>query len=187
MEKKIIAKTEASVIGGKPEVFAYYNKDESKKIAILSSKDRPQKGVVSFATIGLFEVDFGLSNEGKNLRLELVGSCDKAIEDFPNMIATAAFNFMESKKCSYGYVALNAISDYITDTDMKHFYLMNPFLWDELKSITIDETFITWLMCVPISDSELNFLEENGPDALEDEFEKNDIDVFNIYRKSIFN
>lgn len=187
MEKKIIAKAEASVIGGKPEVFAYYNKDESKKIAILSSKDRPQAGVITCATIGLFDVDFGLTSEEKNLRLELIGSCDKDVEDFPNMIASAAFNFMESKNCSYGCVALNAISDYITDTDMKHFYLMNPFLWEDLKTITVEETFITWLLCVPISDAELKFLEENGADALEDEFEKNDIDVFNIYRKSILN
>lgn len=187
MEKKIIAKAEASAIGGKPEVFAYYNKDESKKIAILSSKDRPQAGVITCATIGLFDVDFGLTSENNNLRLELIGSCDKAVEDFPNMIATAAFNFMESKKCSYGYAALNAISEYITDTDMKHFYLMNPSLWENLKTISVGETYITWLMCVPISDAELNFLEKNGPDALEEEFEKKDIDIFNIYRKSIFN
>ncbi len=64
---------------------------------------------------------------------------------------------------------------------------MNPFLWEDLKTITVEETFITWLLCVPISDAELKFLEENGADALEDEFEKNDIDVFNIYRKSILN
>jgi len=186
MDKKIIAKAEASAIGGKPEVFAYHNENESKKIAILSSRNRPQNGVITFATIGLFEVDFGLTSNSKNLRFELIGSCDKMIEMFPNMIATAAFNLMESKNCSYGFVATNAISGYLIDTDMKHFYLMNPFLWENLKTISFDETFVTWLMCVPISDLELKFLEQNGSDALENEFEKNDIDVFNIYRKSIF-
>lgn len=42
------------------------------------------------------------------------------------------------------------------------------------------------LLCVPISDEELQFKEENGLNSLEKIlFEKNNIDIFNIERKSV--
>jgi len=185
MNKKIIAKTELSIIGGKPEVFAYYNNDKTKKIDIFSSKERPQSGVTTFATIGLSETDFGLISDNKKLRIEFIGACNKTIVEYPNMIATAAFNFMESEKCTYGSVAFDVISEYLKDTEMKHFYLMTPFLWEDLKTIVVDDNYVTWLLCIPISEREREFLETNGSDALEDEFEKNDINIFDIYRKSV--
>ena len=40
-------------------------------------------------------------------------------------------------------------------------------------------------MAIPISNNEFIFLQNNGSDALEDLLEENNIDVFDISRKSI--
>ncbi|MBC2035444.1 suppressor of fused domain protein [Listeria booriae] len=44
---------------------------------------------------------------------------------------------------------------------------------------------ITWLLLIPISKSELEYLSDNGIDALESLFEAGQIDIFDINRKSM--
>ena len=38
---------------------------------------------------------------------------------------------------------------------------------------------------IPISDNELDYLNENGVDAFEDLLESNDTEVYDLYRRSI--
>ena len=58
--KKIIAKRELEVIGGNPQVFRYWDDNKRNNIDILTSTDRPYRGVISYATIGLSEYEIGL-------------------------------------------------------------------------------------------------------------------------------
>lgn len=124
---KIIAKKELEVIGGKPSVFRYWDKDEIKDVDILSCIDRPYTGVVSCATIGLSDYDIGMLSGNKKLRLELLGACDVKESLFPNIVSTTAFEIMERDNCGYGHIISDVIEQYIYDCEMKHVYLMNPF------------------------------------------------------------
>lgn len=67
---------------------------------------------------------------------------------------------------------------------MKHILLTTPFLWDDLHPLDDEKNHVTWLMAVPISDKELKYAQEYGTDVLEDVFERKDIDVFDLDRKS---
>ena len=49
----------------------------------------------------------------------------------------------------------------------------------------VDDNIVKWLMAIPISDNELEYLNNNGVDAFENLLEQNDTEVFDIYRKSI--
>ena len=63
---------------------------------------------------------------------------------------------------------------------------MTPFLWDEtLRTLTLRDKRVAWLLAVPISDAELRYDERKGPDALESLFENQHIDVFDISRPSV--
>lgn len=183
----IIAKKEHEVIGGKPHVYRYYDNNDERSIDILSCIDRPDIGVTSYATIGLSESDIGMVSDNKELRIELLGACDKHEELFPNIMATTALEIMERDYCEYGQIIPDVIPQYIADYEMKHIYLMNPFLWDEFKTIELEDRIITWLLMIPISDQERDYAVANGYDALETKFEEADIDIFNLRRKSIFN
>lgn len=183
--KKIIAKKELEIIGGKPQVFRYWDDNERNNIDILSSSDRPYQGVISYATIGLSECEIGLLKNDKSLRVELLGACDEKEEFFANMLATTAFEVMKKKKCSYGDIIQNVISDYSTDSEMKHVYLMNPFLWEGFETLEFRDRSVAWLLLIPISEQEKDYAIENGWEALEDKFEEADIDIFNLNRKSI--
>lgn len=182
---KIIAKKELEVIGGKPNVYRYYDEKNIKSIDILSCIDRPYTGVTSYGTIGLSGYDIGLFSDNKSLRLELLGACDKNNELFANIISTTAFEIMESGKCGYGEIISNVVSQYIQDSDMKHIYLMNAFLWEGFDTIEFEDSKVAWLLIIPISESEKQYALTNGYDALETKFEEMDIDIFNLKRKSV--
>ncbi|NFN93489.1 suppressor of fused domain protein [Clostridium botulinum] len=182
---KIIAKKELEVIGGKPKVFRYWDEKEKKSIDIMSCIDRPYTGVMSCATIGLSEYDIGMLSDNKKLRLELLGACDVTEELFPNIVSTTAFEITERDNCGYGHIIPNVIQQYIYDCEMKHVYLVNPFLWNGFKSIEFEDRKVAWLLIIPISNEEKDYALVNGWNALETKFEEADIDIFNLRRKSI--
>lgn len=180
---KIIAQKEFEVIGGKPQVFRYWDDNKKNNIDVLSCADRPYRGVISYATIGLSNCELGLVSDGFSLRVELLGTCDGKEERFPNILATTAFEIMKKNKCEYGHIIQDVIPG--TSSEMKHVYLMNPFLWESFKAIEFEDKKIAWLLCVPISDKEKEYAVANGWEALEDKFEEADIDIFNLNRKSV--
>ncbi len=184
-KSKTIAQHILKMFGGSPKVNRYYNDGGDKIIDILSCTNVPQKGLQSCASIGLSDTPIGLTVDEKELRTEIVGVSDMRIKTFGNIIASAAFNIMDSHKCHLNYIVENVVNQYIKDTDMKHILLTNPFLWDQAHSINFDNICIAWLMVVPISDSEYDYAKKHGTDALEDKFEEKQIDIFNMFRKSI--
>lgn len=68
---------------------------------------------------------------------------------------------------------------------MKHIYFTTPFLWNNLPGLELEDKVITWLMAIPISDNEFDFLIQNGSESLEGLFEEKNINIFDINRKSI--
>lgn len=183
--KKMIAKREHEIIGGIPQVFRYWDDNKRQYIDVLTSADGPCRGVTSYATIGLSEHETGWQNNNKSLRVELLGACDAKEEIFPNILTTTAFEIMQSRKCSYGDIIQNVMSKYNPGLEMKHVYLTNPFLWERFETLEFGDRFVTWLLIVPVSDKEKDYAIKNGWEALEDEFEKNNIDIFDLKRKSI--
>lgn len=182
---RMIAKKELEVIGGEPHVYRYWNDIHEKSIDILSCSNRPYSGVASYGTIGLSGCDIGLFVDNKDLRVELLGSCDINQQMFANILASTAFEIMDKGECTYGSVVSNVLSNYIKDSDMQHVYLMNPFLWERFNTMETQKMKIAWLLIVPISEEEKNYLIKNGYTELEKKFEQVDIDIFNLNRKSI--
>ena len=139
-----------------------------------------------YATIGLSECEIGLVSYGKSLRVELLGVCDAKEKFFANILATTALEIMQNRKCSYGDIIPYVISEYIPDSEMKHIYLTNPFLWEGFETLEFTDRVVAWLLIVPISDKEKDYAIENGWEALEEKFEEHNVDIFVLKRKSIF-
>lgn len=180
-----VAQREVDIFNREPTVKRCWDLLEEKNIYILKCFDIPQKGVQSCGTVGLNNTDIGLQSSGRELRVELLGASDVKIEKFEQIIASVALDVMDSHKCYPGYIAENIISQYIAESDMKHVLLTDPFLWENTESLLIENTYIAWLMIVPISHAEYEFAKKSGVDELEKIFEKNEIDIYNIYRRSV--
>lgn len=58
--------------------------------------------------------------------------------------------------------------------------------WDnKLKPIKLETKIVNWLLAIPISESELQYKIKNGFDNLQNLFEKNEVDIFDLDRKSV--
>ena len=182
---KIVAQNELKILGGTPRIRRFWDETNKKSIDIYKSINVPQQGIQSCGSIGLNQTDIGLESNNKDLRVEILGASDISVENFENIMATVAFEIMDSGKCYPGNIIENVIPLYIPDCDMKHILLHEPFLWEKAQSIALEDVYIAWLMVVPISDAEYNYAKENGIDSLEEVFEEKQIDVYNIYRESV--
>jgi antitoxin YqcF len=184
---KTIAKHIAAAFGQKPRVTRYWDNDKKAHVDIAEATDQPQTGVTSYGTIGLS--DAPLMRDGKEYpaRLELVGACASSFTNFGNVLATAAFCIINSKWfCAPGIIFPDVVKMYAPKSPLHHLMFVPPFLWEEkLTTLEAPEKTVTWLLVVPISDSELAFAEKEGPSKLEDVFEQRGIDIFDISRAPV--
>ena len=186
-EKKIIAKHIEQIVDGKAEFSRYNDNNNLSYIHIMTINDAPESGVNTYSTIGLCEYNIGLQIEKKPLRVELIIAIDNNQERVADILATCAFCIINSHyKCMPGVIFNDVISYYIEDSDMKHVLFVQPFLWeDSYCGLTLNDKTIEWLLAVPISEGEYKYAEKYGSDALEELFEKYNIDIFNLYRESV--
>lgn len=184
-ENKILAQTAVKAFEGKPNVFKYYDDNHKSSVDILSCEDKNFESILSYSTLGLSDFSIGYEGNGLPLRVELVGASD--FECFPNILATCAFNIINSKfECSFGTTFKNVIDMYLPDSPMKHILFLSPFLWeDTLKTIKFKKKQVAWLMAIPISEEEKQFADNNGIEALEQLFEEHQINVFDLERTSV--
>lgn len=185
-ENKIIAKTALHAFGGKPNVSKYWDENNVSNIDMLTTVNRPFDGVSSYSTIGLSDHSIELTVDETPLRIEIVGASATYYEQFPNILASCAFCIINSKfSVSHGKVFQDIIKMYYPNTEMKHVLFVSPFLWEDLKTLDFPNKKVAWLLAVPISENEYLFAQEKGTDSLEELFEQEEIDIFDLERESI--
>lgn len=186
MEKKLIAQKILQIVGGKPKVVEYKDEEKKSNIDIFIGGDTPFKGMNTYSTIGLSDYSIGLLVEDKELRVEFIGSCESEYRKYANILSSCAFNIINTQfSCSPGTVYSDVVSEYYKETTMKHILFTAPFLWEDIETLEMSDYYVTWLMMVPISNKEFDFLKMNGAEELEILFEKNDINLFDLNRKSV--
>jgi hypothetical protein len=186
-QKKSIAKHIIDVVGGVAQISRYYDKKEIAFIDIVAIKDTPEEGVMFYSTLGVSDHSIGLLSDNLPLRVELIFTIDEKQELVENMLASSAFCIINSNyKCYPGAIFKDIITSYINNIDMKHVMFVQPFLWEnDFREYKTDDRIIEWLLAVPISEREYLYAEEQGSEALEELFEKHQIDIFDLTRKSI--
>ncbi|UFS62741.1 suppressor of fused domain protein [Sulfurimonas sp. HSL-3221] len=183
-ENIALAKMARDAFGGTAKVRRYYDEKEEKSVDILTSEDEK---LLSYATIGLSDSPLYIDGKEYEVRVELVGASYANIDYFPNVLATAAFNIMNSKwECYPGVIFDNIISMYDSSIEMKHLLFVPPFVWDNrLETIEFENKKVAWLQIIPISDEERSLALEKSSEALEELLEQSEVDVYNILRQSI--
>ncbi|KPV58254.1 hypothetical protein QJ48_17385 [Paenibacillus sp. A3] len=185
-ENKVIAKSALNAFGGKPSVSKYWDNNNKSSIDLLSVVNRPFDGVNSYSTIGLSDHSIKYTVDETPLRVEIVGASATGYEDFPNVIATCAFCVINSNyTIAHGETFRDIIKMYYPESDMKHVLFLSPFLWEDLKTLDFPNKKVAWLLAVPISENEYMYAQEKGTDSLEELFEKEQIDIFDLERKSV--
>jgi hypothetical protein len=184
-ENKALALYLGPILGGTPSVSKFWDKENRNDVDILTVRDSPEAGVSSYATLGLSDYSIGLSSDDARLAIESLLALRNGYQDAANILASCAFSVINSKvKVRPGGIFPCVIESYRPDIEMKHVFLVPPFLWD-LKTQEFPTKKVAWLLAVPISEKEKGFAVENGSDALESLFEEKQIDIFDLERESI--
>lgn len=181
-----MAKAAAEAFGGRPKVTRFRDDAGSSSVDLLECADRPTPGVTSCSTLGLS--DHPLVQDGAEYpaRLEIVGASATDNELFGNVITSAAFAIINDQLfCCPGAVFPGLVEHYYPDLTTKHLFFVPPFLWqDELPTMRLATKTVAWLLAVPITDAEAAYAGQHGAEALEDLFERAQIDLFDLDRDS---
>ncbi|MEO0826951.1 MAG: suppressor of fused domain protein [Cyanobacteria bacterium J06635_15] len=186
-ENRAIAKKVAAAVGGNPSVTRFWDEDEGHYIDLLLSENRPIHGVTTVASVGLSDVPLYFRGEEHPVRVEILGCCRSQDDLFPNMISTASFCIVKDHWfCCPGVIYPDVVSMYYPEISMRHLFFSAPFLWeDALSVIEMTTKKVTFLLCVPISENERRYAVENSSSDLEKIFERENIDIFDLRRKSV--
>ncbi len=183
--KKPVAIHTQKFLGDFKSVINYYNDDKSKSIELGIVQNALGNGIKSVCTIGLSKTNINKVTKEKKLRVELLSASyenDNGLCE--NILSTIAFDIMDLEDCKPDFIIKNTVSIYKKDIDMKHILFYDPFLW-ETSILEIDDLIVTWLLLIPISDNELDYIDNYGIEKLIDLFAEKSINLFDINRKSV--
>ena len=184
MNRKEIFRYSRRFIGGKSEVYSYYNSDKSKSIDIMISSETQYSEVDIYSTIGLSEVEIGLKYNDKTVGVELISIGDKGDELNANILASVAFELMDTKDCYFGKIVPNAISQYDAKYECKHVILLTPAFWEKYHQYEIEDKIVAWLLLVPVTNAEKMYIENNGVEAFEHILAQQNSDITDRKRQS---
>ncbi|MCR5738166.1 MAG: suppressor of fused domain protein [Eubacterium sp.] len=170
-----------------PKVISFADDSNEFKIDIYIGENKSDVGLSTYSTLGLSKYPIGvIDSEGKEIRVEFIGVCDSDFKEFPNIIASCAFDIIKNNySCRPGMININAVEQYYDGLEMRHIYYTAPSYWENLQGIELDGHIVNWLFAIPISDSELEYLEKYGDQAFEELLEEKNTEVFDIYRDSV--
>ena len=187
-ENKEIAKYITEIVGIDRTVREYFDDNNENSINIFTCENPIDSEVKFYGTIGLSDYPnvVEMKDSRKNIPIELLILGYKKYESIPNILSTCAFYVLKDKwTCQPGSVFKNMV-DFYYQKEMQHIIFVQPFLWEnKLESLKLENKTVDWLLAVQISETELQFRLKNGSERLETLFEKNEINIFDLDRKSV--
>ena len=102
-----------------------------------------------------------------------------------SMLSSIVFTIMDTKQCYPGMIIRDIVAHYMNDSDIRHVMLTDNLLWDDIEDVELEDMRVTWLMMVPITESEYEYAMEHGPKILEERFFEEEIDLADLYRKPV--
>ena len=184
---KIVGRRVAQAFGRLPKVTTMWDADNRSSVYIGAVVDSPDTGLTSYSTLNLSNWPLYVDGRVHKTRIEMMGAAPSEIELFENAVSTAAFCVINQKwECYPGAIFPDVLAMYHLSPTMKHVLFTEPFLFSSLEEpLQLPDRLVSWLMMVPIADSEYEYAKAKGWPALGQLFEDLDIDYLDIRRKPV--
>jgi len=186
-DHKAIAKYIAPILGVDPKAARYWDDARETHLDIMDVCDPTDDRVKFYGTIGVSDKNVTVAGVEQEFGLELIIGSSQELAFLPNILSTCGFYIVKDGwECRPGSVFEQMVEIYSSDYEMKHVYFSAPFFWeDKLQPLNVSGRKVVWLLAVPFSDSELQYLKTNGDDAFEDLMAQNNVDVLDFSRQPI--
>lgn len=192
LQNEAVYRAACEIFAQPSRVFRYYDQHDEISVDLLTAENSPCEGVTSYSSLGLIHYPLGLRADGKPLRAEIAGACYDRFEYYPNLLSSCAFEIMNSHfVCAHGVVYPECVNMYVQGSPMRHLLFVQPDeetarYWEQpLNPLDFADKRAVWLLAVPISDSELEYLRDQGTEALLDRLREVRADPFDLERKPV--
>jgi antitoxin YqcF len=183
----LVAEIESS-FGAKPKIVSYDIKKQNgyvAEIALATAVNGRSYRYVSYSTVGLSLIPLVRTDSGKEYRLELVSACAVNSTDWYRVILNAAsFIAEEQWACSPGCYIEKIVSPEVSKS-LRHLVFAYPTLWKMSNLIQIHGLPLRFLLILPITDGELQFLKDQGFAKLEERLVEADFNCCDLNRESV--
>lgn len=186
-ENKMVARHVARAFGGDFNVRQVVHDTQPLTVDVLRCEDTPDDGLISYSTIGLSDHPMTYEEGEFPTRLEITAVTDAEDSKMDLIIGSAAFRIMQTHELVYpGRVLEGYVEEYHPEGDLPHLYFTDPFPWgEELGTLDCDTKQVSFLLAMPLSDSELEYLLEHGDEALDELFAENEVAYYDLDRESV--
>ena len=186
-EDKQIARIVAAAFGGLTTTERHLDSTRKLEISILCAPNRPIPGINSYSTIGLWRTPLDPAPQSPPVRLELVGAFPADKEGFQEILASAAFRMIRTRKAAApGHVFPDYVREWYPKSTVPHLFFTVPSTWDEgtLDEMRMGNLEVQFLQVLPIAQTEYDYLLEHGEDALELKLIESAVDFYDLKRKT---
>lgn len=173
-----------AVFGSDTKVVRFGDDSGAHDVFIVSGNNSPVDGVTSYGSVGLSR---NTQRAGSvDVKVEIVAACASGTPHLDNLVSSCVFDSVKNgTNITYGACIANVIVQYGVSTTLKHVTFVSPFLWQGLDRVIVEGQPVLCLLMLPISDAEKAYLEAEGISALEDMFNQEQIDIYDINRISV--
>jgi len=186
-----LGKNIAAAIGLEPHVYPYFDQDNKNMIYILDCKDPLDNNIKFYSTICVSDAFNEIEmkdNSFKDIRVEILMMGNNSTDKWGNILSTTGFYITKNSwSAEPGTIFKNILNEYVPDVHLPHILFTRPFPWGEKLSepMILESKNVHFLLAIPVSDTEANFLDQNGYSALEKLFLNSDADIHDINRPSV--
>src|SRR5713101_6162237 len=145
-----------------------WDADNQSSVDVAAVVGSPEDGLTSYSTVNLSNWPLYVDGRVHETRIEMMGTASNELDLFENAVSTAAFCVIKQKwECYPGAIFPDVLAMYHLSTTMKHVLFTEPFPNTPLEeSLRLPDRLMTWLMMVPIADSEYELAKARGWEAL---------------------
>lgn len=182
-DNRRVAEIAATAFGGEWKVGRFQDEGERATLHVLQSSETPNKGLISFCTIGLSDYPIPGTDRRPPSGIELMGTSHWP--EFADVLATAGFSVIND-----GWVPepdnlfADIVSEHFLDVTTPHLFLSPPYLWLDIHPEMLTGKGVEFVMATPVTEGERRYFKEHGADALHDALEKGDPDIVDLWRES---
>lgn len=183
-----MARNVAEAFGKRPKITEYWDAHDRYSVAIAAGTDVPTEGITAYSTVNLSDWPMYVDGREHETRVEIAASAPSQIEDFESTLSTAAFYVINGRwPCHPGVVYPDVLAIYQMSATMKHVLFMGPTGFNNKfdESLQLPDRLVTWVMMIPIADSEYEFAKARGGEALIQILQDRDADYWDLKRKPL--
>jgi hypothetical protein len=158
-------------------------------VSLITVTDYSDPDILKYITGGIALLPNEVPNEPasyENVPVELIMVGDSEFPEVADMLAHCVSMVVNEKKtCQPGTIFENCVQPFIEDSDLRHILLIFQNEWaDPLMAEQPFEPAVTFLQGIAINQSEKEFCEKNGCDALLDLIDE-EADILDLYREPV--